>query len=94
MDASMCMAEREQFEPVLGWVDVDYKVRTANTVIEMPRVAMAGRAQAEARHDLVRTLPPRTPVLPAKTAVAKPQAAQSKPQLPAWLSRISQRLVE
>jgi len=91
MDASMCIAEREQFQPLLEWVDVDYRARSANTVIEMPRVAMAGRGQS----DLVRTLPPR-PVLTAKAAVTKAPAVQSQPksQLPAWLSRISQRLVE
>ena len=94
MDPSLCMTEREQFEPLLQWVDVDYRVRANNTVIEMPRVAMAGRGQPEVRNDLVRTLPPRSPVLPGKAATAKPQPAQSKPQLPAWLSRISQRLVE
>jgi chromosome partitioning protein len=92
MDASLSIAEREQFLPLIEWVDVGYKTRTANTVIEMPRaaVATAGRAQSE----LVRTLPPRQPVL-ASRAVSKPTAPQpAKPQLPSWLSRISQRLVE
>jgi chromosome partitioning protein len=92
MDASLSIAEREQFLPLIEWVDVGYKTRTANTVIEMPRaaVATAGRAQSE----LVRTLPPRQPVL-ASRAVSKPAASQpAKPQLPSWLSRISQRLVE
>jgi len=91
MDASYCIAEREQFQPLLEWVDVDARARSANTVIEMPRVAMAGRAKPEMR-DLVRTLPPK-PVLPAKAAVKAP-AAPAKPQLPSWLSRISQRFVE
>jgi len=69
---------------------VAYRVRTASTVIEMPRVAVAGRAQ----QDLIRTLPPR-PVLPPRSAAPKaPPPAQPKPQLPAWLSRISQRFVE
>jgi chromosome partitioning protein len=92
MDASLSIAEREQFLPLIEWVDVGYKTRTANTVIEMPRaaVATAGRAQSE----LVRTLPPRQPVL-ASRAVSKPAAPQpAKSQLPSWLSRISQRLVE
>jgi len=92
MDASMSIAEREQFLPLIEWVDVGYKTRTANTVIELPRaaVANAGRAQSE----LVRTLPPRQPVLTSRAATkpAAPQAA--KPQLPSWLSRISQRFVE
>ena len=92
MDASCCIAEREQFQPLLEWVDVDARARSANTVIEMPRVAMAGRAQPETR-DLVRTLPPRPPVLPSKAAPKAP-AAPAKAQLPAWLSRISQRFVE
>ena len=92
MDASASIAEREQFLPLIEWVDVDYKTRTANTVIELPRaaVANAGRAQS----DLVRTLPPRQPILTSK-ALIKPAAPQpAKPQLPAWLSRISQRFVE
>jgi chromosome partitioning protein len=94
MDASQCMAEREQCQPLIEWVDVEHKVRTASTVIEMPRVALAGRGQSEVRRDLVRTMPPR-PVLPAKaTLLAKPQPAQPKAQLPTWLSRISQRFVE
>ena len=92
MDASSCVAEREQFQPLLEWVDVDARVRTASTVIELPRVATAGRAKPEAVRDLVRTLPAR-PVLPAKAAV-KASAAPAKVQLPAWLSRISQRFVE
>jgi chromosome partitioning protein len=98
MDASLAFAEREQFQPLIEWVDVDYRARTANTVIELPRVAMAGRTQS----DLVRTLPPRPappprPALPPRAATMKPapQApAQPKSQLPAWLSRLSQRLVE
>jgi len=94
MDASVAFAEREQFQPLIEWVDVDYRARTANTVIELPRVAMAGRTQS----DLVRTLPPR-PAPPPRAAAARPapppQApAQPKSQLPAWLSRLSQRLVE
>jgi hypothetical protein len=96
MDASLCMAEREQFQPLIEWVDVEHKVRTASTVIEMPRAALAGRGQSELRRDLVRTMPPR-PVLQAKAATTtkvQPQPAQSKPQLPAWLSRISQRFVD
>jgi hypothetical protein len=43
--------------------------------------------------DLVRTTPPK-PVLQAKAAPTKAPPAQPKPQLPAWLSRISQRFVE
>ena len=95
MDASLCMAEREQFQPLIEWVDVEHKVRTASTVIEMPRAALAGRGQSELRRDLVRTTPPR-PVLQAKAATTKvqPEPAQPKPQLPAWLSRISQRFVD
>ena len=92
MEESLCFAEREQFQPLLEWIDVDYKARTANTVIEMPRAGVAGRGQS----DLIRTLPPR-PVLTAKAATATKTpapAAQPKPQLPAWLSRLSQRLVE
>ncbi|HEV7477512.1 MAG TPA: ParA family protein [Burkholderiales bacterium] len=100
MDASQYMAEREQCQPLIEWVDVGHKVRTTSTVIEMPRVALAGRGQSEVRRDLVRTMPPRPalpprPLLPAKAALlAKPQPAQPKAQLPAWLSRISQRFVE
>jgi chromosome partitioning protein len=93
MDASLSYAEREQFQPLIEWVDVDAKVRSVSTVIEMPRVAMAGRAKPEAMRDLVRTLPPKPPVLPSKAAPKAP-AAQAKPQLPGWLSRISQRFVE
>lgn len=93
MDASLCMAEREQFQPLIEWVDVEHRVRTASTVIELPRVASAGRGQSEVMRDLVRTTPPK-PVLQSKAATAKPQPAQPKPQLPAWLSRISQRFVE
>jgi hypothetical protein len=98
MDESLAFVEREQFQPLIEWVDVDYRARTANTVIELPRVAMAGRTQS----DLVRTLPPRPALpprstLPPRAATTKPapQApAQPKPQLPSWLSRLSQRLVE
>ena len=95
MDTSLCMAERDQFQPLIEWVDVEYRVRTASTVIELPRVASAGRGQSELMRDLVRTTPPK-PVLQAKAAATKPQLqpAQPKPQLPAWLSRISQRFVE
>ncbi len=95
MDASLSYAEREQFQPLIEWVDVGAKVRTASTVIEMPRVAMAGRAKPEVMRELVRTLPPKPvlPVLPSKAAPKAP-AAQAKPQLPGWLSRISQRFVE
>jgi chromosome partitioning protein len=92
MDAAYCVAEREQFQPLLEWVDVDAKARSASTVIELPRVATAGRVKAEVTRELVRTLPPK-PVLSAKAAT-KPAAPASKPQLPAWLSRISQRFVE
>ena len=95
MEASSCIAEREQFQPLLEWVDVDARVRTVSTVIELPRVATAGRAKPEPARDLVRTLPPR-PVLPSKAVVKAPAApaAPAKVQLPAWLSRISQRFVE
>ena len=95
MDASMCIAEREQFQPLIEWVDVGQKVRTASTVIEMPRVASAGRSggQSNVMRDLIRTTPPK-PVLTAKAAVTKAPPEQPKPQLPAWLSRISQRFVE
>jgi len=93
MDASSCIAEREQLQPLIEWVDVQYKVRTASTVIEMPRVASAGRNQSNVMRDLIRTTPPK-PVLTAKAAVAKAPTDQAKPQLPAWLSRISQRFVE
>jgi len=80
--------------PLIEWVDVQYKVRSASTVIEMPRVASAGRSsQSNAMRDLIRSTPPK-PVLTAKAAVAKAPAEQAKPQLPAWLSRISQRFVE
>lgn len=92
MDASLSAMEREQFQPLMEWVDVSYRVRTASTVIEMPRVAVAGRVQ----QDLVRTLPPR-PAPPPRTAATTrtpPPPAQPKPQLPAWLSRLSQRFVE
>jgi chromosome partitioning protein len=90
MDAGLTGVEREQFQPLMEWVDVGYRVRTASTVIEMPRVALAGRTQ----QDLVRTLPPK-PVLSSRAALSKPTPpAQPKPQLPAWLSRISQRFVE
>ena len=91
MDASLCISEREQFQPLIEWVDVGYRTRTANTVIEMPRAAVAGRGQS----DLVRTLPPKTVLAPSRAATTKtPSPAQPKPQLPAWLSRISQRFVE
>jgi hypothetical protein len=93
MDEAQSIAEREQFQPLLEWVDVDYKTRTANTVIELPRVATAGRSKPEVLRELVRTLPPR-PVLPAKAATKASAAPAAKPQLPAWLSRISQRFVE
>jgi chromosome partitioning protein len=93
MDAASCIAEREQFQPLIEWVDSQYKVRSASTVIEMPRVASAGRSQPSGMRDLIRTTPPK-PVLTAKAAVAKGPAEQAKPQLPAWLSRISQRFVE
>jgi chromosome partitioning protein len=94
MDASSCIAEREQFQPLIEWVDVQHKVRTASTVIEMPRVASAGRgSQPNVMRDLIRTTPPK-PVLTSKAVVAKAQPEQPKPQLPAWLSRISQRFVE
>jgi chromosome partitioning protein len=93
MDAGLCAVEREQFQPIVEWVDVGYKARTASTVIELPRVAAAGSRQAEAMRDLVRTLPPK-PVLPPAKAVLKAAPAESKPQLPRWLTRISQRLVE
>ena len=93
MDAGLSAVEREQFQPIVEWVDVGYKARTASTVIELPRVAAVGSRQAEARRDLVRTLPPK-PVLPPAKAALKPAPAESKPQLPRWLSRISQRLVE
>jgi hypothetical protein len=93
MDASMCIAEREQFQPLIEWVDVGQKVRTASTVIEMSRVASAGRSQPNVMRDLIRTTPPK-PVLTAKAAVTKAPPEQAKPQLPAWLSRISQRFVE
>jgi chromosome partitioning protein len=92
MDASLCIAEREQFQPLIEWVDVGQKVRAASTVIEMPRVASAGRAQSDSMRQLVRTMPPK-PLLAAK-AMVKAAPAQPKPQLPAWLSRISQRFVE
>lgn len=92
MDAAYCIAEREQCQPLLEWVDVDARVRSANTVIELPRVATAGRAKGEVMRDLVRALPPK-PMLPAEAATKAP-AAPAKPQLPAWLSRISQRFVE
>jgi len=92
MDASMCIAEREQFQPLIEWVDVGQKVRTASTVIEMTRVASGGRTQPNVMRDLIRTTPPK-PVLTAKAAVKTPPE-QPKPQLPAWLSRISQRFVE
>jgi len=92
MDASLCITEREQFQPLIEWVDVGQKVRSANTVIEMPRVASAaGRAQSDSMRQLVRTMPPK-PVL-AK-AVVKTAPEQPKTQLPAWLSRISQRFVD
>jgi chromosome partitioning protein len=91
MDAAYCIAEREQFQPLLEWVDVDARVRSTNTVIELSRVATAGRAKGEVMRDLVR-MPPRA-VLPAKAATKAP-ATPAKPQLPAWLSRISQRFVE
>jgi len=98
MDEAQSIAEREQFQPLLEWVDVDYKARTANTVIELPRVATAGRAKPEVMRELVRTLPPK-PVLPPARAATRPAPAQPQPQppktqLPAWLSRISQRFVE
>lgn len=94
MDEASCIAEREQFQPLIEWVDVQYKVRSASTVIEMPRVASAGRSsQSNAMRDLIRSTPPK-PVLTAKAAVTKAPAEQAKPQLPAWLSRISQRFVE
>ena len=93
MDAGLSAVEREQFQPIVEWVDVGYKARTASTVIELPRVAAVGSRQAEAMRDLVRTLPPK-PVLPPAKAALKPAPAESKPQLPRWLSRISQRLVE
>jgi chromosome partitioning protein len=94
MDASLSMAEREQFQPLIEWVDVEYRTRTANTVIEMPRVAAAGRGGSDGMRDLVRTLPPK-PVLTARAATpTKAPAEPAKPQLPAWLSRISQRFVE
>ena len=93
MDAGLSAMEREQFQPIVEWVDVGYKARTASTVIELPRVAAVGSRQAEAMRDLVRTLPPK-PVLPPAKAVLKAAPAESKPQLPRWLSRISQRLVE
>ena len=94
MDEASCIAEREQFQPLIEWVDVQYKVRSASTVIEMPRVASAGRSsQSNVMRDLIRSTPPK-PVLTAKAAVAKAPAEQAKPQLPAWLSRISQRFVE
>jgi len=91
MDASLCMAEREQFQPLIEWVDVTYKTRTANTVIELPRVAAGGRAQS----DLVRSIPAKfMPVAkPAKT-LQPAQPPREQPKLPAWLSRISQRFVE
>jgi chromosome partitioning protein len=93
MDAGLCAVEREQFQPIVEWVDVGYKARTASTVIELPRVAAVGSRQTEAMRELVRTLPPK-PVLPPAKAVLKAAPAESKPQLPRWLSRISQRLVE
>jgi hypothetical protein len=92
MDAAYCIAEREQFQPLLEWVDVDARARSTNTVIELSRVATAGRAKGEAMRDLVR-MPPRA-VLPPARAAAKAPATPAKPQLPAWLSRISQRFVE
>jgi len=91
MDASLCIAEREQFQPLIEWVDVDYRSRTASTVIEMPRVAAAGRMQS----DLVRSVPAK--MMPAAKPAAKaPQREQPQQtrSLPGWLSRISQRLVE
>jgi hypothetical protein len=93
MDEASCIAEREQFQPLIEWVDPQYKVRSASTVIEMPRVASAGRSGSNAMRDLIRTTPPK-PLLTAKAAVAKAPTEQAKPQLPAWLSRISQRFVE
>jgi chromosome partitioning protein len=93
MDAGVSAAEREQFQPIVEWVDVEHKARTASTVIELPRVAAVGSRQTEAMRELVRTLPPK-PVLPPAKAVLKAAPAESKPQLPRWLSRISQRLVE
>src|SRR5262245_28991373 len=98
MEASYCIGEREQFQPLLEWVDVEYKTRTANTVIEMPRAAVAGRAP---QSDLVRTVPttvpaaaPKPPAPPARAGKLLQPAAKEQPALPAWLSRISQRLVE
>jgi chromosome partitioning protein len=94
MDEASCIVEREQFQPLIEWVDIQYKVRSASTVIEMPRVASAGRSsQSNAMRDLIRSTPPK-PVLTAKAVVAKAPAEQAKPQLPTWLSRISQRFVE
>jgi len=90
MDASHCIVEREQFQPLIEWVDVEHRVRSASTVIEMPRVAAAGRAQSE----LVRTVPAKfTPATKTGTTPQQPQQ-QQQPKLPGWLSRISQRLVE
>jgi chromosome partitioning protein len=90
MDASTCIVEREQFQPLIEWVDVERRVRSASTVIEMPRVAAAGRAQSE----LVRTVPAKfTPATKTGTTPQQPQQ-QQQPKLPSWLSRISQRLVE
>ena len=90
MDASHCIVEREQFQRLIEWVDVEHRVRSASTVIEMPRVAAAGRAQSE----LVRTVPAKfTPATKTGTTPQQPQQ-QQQPKLPGWLSRISQRLVE
>src|SRR3954451_5811506 len=55
MDEASCIVEREQFQPLIEWVDIQYKVRSASTVIEMPRVASAGRSsQSNAMRDLIR----------------------------------------
>lgn len=94
MDEGLTVPEREQFQPLVEWVDVEYKARTANTVIELPRAASAGLRTTDVRRELVRTLPPKSVLPPAKAAPKAPSAQPAKAQLPAWLSRISQRFVE
>src|SRR5688572_4748710 len=56
MDASLSVAEREQFQPLVEWVDVGYKSRSVSTVIEMPLAAVAGRKLDMTRSDVRRDL--------------------------------------